>query len=145
MLTKGTLTRTPASGSCTPTGDGVPEDDSEAVRWFRLAADQGDAEAQYCLGIMYRNGDGVPQDYAEAVRWLRLAADQGVALAQAILGIMYRKGEGVPQDYAEAARWSRLAADQGLAPAQGIDVPDDELPLRLRGQHGEHCDRQQRK
>ena len=52
-------------------GDGVPEDDAEAVRWFRLAADQGFANAQYNLGIMYDTGDGVPEDDAEAVRWYR--------------------------------------------------------------------------
>ena len=60
-------------------GLGVPEDDTEAVRWFRLAADQGDADAQSSLGFMYSNGEGVPQDDTEAVRWYRLAADQGNA------------------------------------------------------------------
>ena len=58
-------------------GYGVLQDDAEAVRWYRLAADQGHAKAQYNLGVMYDNGDGVPQDYAEAVSWYRLAADQG--------------------------------------------------------------------
>nr|WP_213395103.1 tetratricopeptide repeat protein [Yoonia sp.] len=55
-------------------GIGVPRDYAEAVRWYRLAADQGFSHAQYNLGWMYHNGQGVPQDYAEAVRWLRLAA-----------------------------------------------------------------------
>ena len=55
------------------------EDDAEAVRWYRLAADQGHAYAQNNLGAMYANGDGVPEDDAEAVRWYRLAADQGDA------------------------------------------------------------------
>ncbi len=49
-------------------------------RWrYRLAADQGDADAQFNLGIMYENGRRVPQDETEAVRWYRLAADQGFA------------------------------------------------------------------
>ena len=60
------------------TGRGVPQDDAEAVRWYRLAAEQGDAYAQYNLGLMYRKGEGVPQDDAEAVRWYRLAAEQGM-------------------------------------------------------------------
>ena len=60
-------------------GEGVPEDDAEAVRWYRLAADQGLADAQVFLGMMYANGEGVPEDDAEAARWLRLAADQGLA------------------------------------------------------------------
>ena len=57
-------------------GQGVPQDDAEAVKWYRLAAEQGDTEAQFNLGLMYRNGQGVPQDYAEAVKWYRLAAEQ---------------------------------------------------------------------
>ena len=63
-------------------GEGVPQDDAEAVRWYRLAAEQGDATAQYNLGLMYDEGEGVPQDDAEAVRWYRLAAEQGDASAQ---------------------------------------------------------------
>jgi TPR repeat protein len=58
-------------------GEGVPEDDAEAVKWYRLAAKQGLARAQSYLGIMYGNGDGVPENYAEAVKWFRLAAAQG--------------------------------------------------------------------
>ena len=49
-------------------GEGVPEDDAEAVRWYRLAAEQGYAAAQFNLGFMYANGEGVPEDDAEAVR-----------------------------------------------------------------------------
>ncbi|MCP4827986.1 MAG: sel1 repeat family protein, partial [Proteobacteria bacterium] len=45
---------------------GVSEDYAEAVKWYRLAADQGYADAQCNLGVMYDNGQGVPQDYAEA-------------------------------------------------------------------------------
>jgi TPR repeat protein len=52
----------------------VQEDDVEAVKWFRLAAEQGDASAQYNLGVMYTNGEGVPKDDVTAARWYRLAA-----------------------------------------------------------------------
>ena len=99
-------------------GQGVPQNYAEAVKWYRLAADQGDAGAQYNLGVMYDQGRGVPQNYAEAVKWYRLAADQGDAIAQYNLGVMYDKGQGVPQNYAEAVKWYRLAADQGYAGAQ---------------------------
>ena len=88
------------------------------MRWYRLAADQGDASAQYNLGGRYANGLGVPQDEAEAVRWYRLAADQGNASAQYNLGLRYANGEGVLKDDAEAVRWYRLSADQGDASAQ---------------------------
>ena len=49
---------------------------------LRALAEQGDAEAQFSLGIMYDSGRGVPQDATEAIRWYRLAADQGFADAQ---------------------------------------------------------------
>jgi hypothetical protein len=97
-------------------------------------ADQGDAMAQYNLGVMYAKGEGVPQDYAEAVKWYRKAADHGWADAQYNLGVMYYNGRGVPQDYAEAVKWFRKAADQGYANAQynlgvmydnGRGVPQD--------------------
>jgi TPR repeat protein len=83
---------------------GVTQDYKEAVKWYRLAADQGNAMAQYNLGATYANGQGVTQDYKEAVKWYRLSADQGTALAQSNLGVMYDKGQGVIQDYKEALK-----------------------------------------
>ena len=67
-------------------GEGVPQDDAEAVQWYRLAAEQGHAEAQGTLGAMYATGRGVPQDDVEAVQWFRLAAEQGHASSQGALG-----------------------------------------------------------
>ena len=84
-----------------------------ALKEFRQLAEQGDAAAQYNLGMMYRNGKGVPPDYAEAVKWYRKASEQGQAYAQYNLGVMYRDGRGVPQDYVQAYLWSYLAAAQG--------------------------------
>ena len=107
--------RNSTSGSGTPPVMGVLKDAAEAVRWFHLAAEQGDATAQFNLGFMYANGEGVPKDAAEAVRWYRLAAEQGLAIAQFNLGNMYANGRGVLKDDAEAVRWYRLAAEQGLA------------------------------
>jgi TPR repeat protein len=57
-------------------GEGVPEDDKQAVKWYRLAAEQGHASAQYNLGFMYSNGEGVPEDDKQAVKWYRLASEQ---------------------------------------------------------------------
>ena len=79
-------------------GEGIQQDEAEAVRWYRLAAEQGHADAQASLGGMYLEGRGVPQDDAEAVRWIRLAAERGQGDAQALLGSMYLEGRGVPQD-----------------------------------------------
>ena len=70
-------------------GRGVTQDYAEAVRWYRLAAEQDYARGQTNLGFMYDNGHGVTQDYAEAVRWFRLAAEQDNATAQGNLGFMY--------------------------------------------------------
>ena len=96
-----------------------------ALDEFRPLAEQGDADAQYNLGVMYGHGKGVPQDFAEAAVWYRKAAEQGhakaqynLAKAQYNLGIMYDLGKGVPQDFAEAVAWYRKAAEQGLANAQ---------------------------
>jgi TPR repeat protein len=117
LPTRGTRVPSTTLGSCTP-GRGVPQDFKEALRWFRLAAEQGDPAAQFNLGLMYDEGTGIPQDFKEAARWYRRAAEQGDADARFNLGFMYSKGEGVPQDYKEALRWYRLAADQGDADAQ---------------------------
>ena len=82
-------------------------DYATALQEWTPLAEAGDAQAQYNLGLMYRNGQGVLQDDAKAVRLYRLAAEQGYALAQSNLGHMYSNGSGVPQDYAEAVRWYR--------------------------------------
>ena len=92
---------------------------SQAVKWWRKAAEQGDARAQYNLGQMHREGQGVPQDYAEAVKWYRKAAEQGHASAQFSLGDLLRKGQGVPQNYLAAHMWFNLAAAQGQELAVG--------------------------
>lgn len=94
------------------------KDDSEAVRWFTLAAQGGLAEAQYNLGIMYASGRGVPLDPAAAARWYRSAAEQGLAEAQFNLGTVYGTGRGVPRDEALAATWLERAAGKGLPQAQ---------------------------
>ncbi|MCL2148518.1 MAG: sel1 repeat family protein, partial [Methanomassiliicoccaceae archaeon] len=56
-------------------GRGVEQSDAEAVRWYALAAEQGDAGAQRNLGSMYRMGRGVVQSDAEAARLYKLAAE----------------------------------------------------------------------
>ena len=85
---------------------------------IRRRAEQGDADAQFTLGVRYANGDGVIKDDEEAVRWYRLAAAQDNADAQATLALMYFNGIGVLKDEAEAVRWWRLAAAQDNAIAQ---------------------------
>jgi TPR repeat protein len=83
------------------------------MKWFRLAADQGHADAQYNLGLMYYNGHGVPKNYPEAAKWFRVAADQGFAPAQNNLGSLFVMGQGVPRDNVLAHMWWDLSATQG--------------------------------
>ena len=68
-------------GACYYEGWGVAQDYADAVRLYRLAADQGHASAQCSMGEMFEYGEGVTKDTEEAVRLIRLAAEQGVALA----------------------------------------------------------------
>ena len=73
----------------------------------------GNADAQYNLGIMYASGLGVTQDYNEAVKWFRLSSGQGNAQAQDIYGLMYASGRGVTQDYVRAHMWLNISASSG--------------------------------
>ena len=99
-------------------GRGVSQDYAKAAEWFRKSAEQGNADAQYNLGIMYGTGMGISQDYAKAVEWYRKSAEQGNADAQYNLGCMYENGRGVSRDYAKAVEWYRKSAEQGNAAAQ---------------------------
>ena len=78
---------------------------NQAFRLWQLLAQQGDAEAQYNLGVMYEKGQGVEQNYQQALAWYQKAANQGVAMAQYSLGVMYAKGQGVAQDFQQAKAW----------------------------------------
>lgn len=100
------------------TGEGVPKDAAEGVRWVRAAANQRDPIAQYILGTLYDQGEGVTADLREAVKWYELAAAQGLADAQYNVGLCYLKGEGVLKDTRKAFDWFRKAADQGDARSQ---------------------------
>jgi TPR repeat protein len=89
------------------------ENDVEAAKWYRSAAEQGDASAQHVTGKLYANGNGGPENDAEAVKWYRLSAEQGDADAQSNLGVMYATGNGVPENYLTAYVWWSVSAAQG--------------------------------
>ena len=98
-------------------GQAVPRDDAEAVKWWKLSADQSYAFAQAYLGDSYRKGEGVSQDYTEAYRWYSLAAEQGLSFAQINLGIRYYKGEGITQNMQMAHMWFAIASTNGFEQA----------------------------
>jgi TPR repeat protein len=93
---------------------GGAEAEAEAARWYRHAADAGNALAMNNLGVMYETGRGVEMNPAEAVRWYRKAADAGLAVGADNLGHMYEYGTGVTEDKLEAVRLYRRAARAGL-------------------------------
>lgn len=84
---------------------GIPKNPVEAVKWYRMAAEQGHVTAQYVMGKIYHSGDGVPQNPAEAVKWYRKSAEQGHPTSQFNLGVMYFHGRGTDKDFVESARW----------------------------------------
>lgn len=98
----------------------TPQDLTAATTWYRLAAEQGDVEAQNNLGAMYQNGMGVPTDLAEAARWYRLAAEQNAPTAKFNLGCLLREGKGVSPAPEEGLRLIREAADAGDAAAASM-------------------------
>lgn len=58
-------------------GNGVPQDYTQAVKWFKLAAEQGKPYAQYQIGFFYQHGVGVKMNINEAIRWYSIAATNG--------------------------------------------------------------------
>jgi hypothetical protein len=93
------------------------QDYNEAMRWFRMAASQGDAVAEDDVGELYFFGHGVPVDYAQAMVWYRRSAAQNNATAQDGIGALYARGQGVAVNYGEALKWFRQSADQGNSDA----------------------------
>jgi hypothetical protein len=98
-------------------GEGVAKDATEAVNWYRKAAEKDHVRAQHALGECYYNGKGVAKDAKEAVKWYRKAAEQNHAPSQHNLGFCYEMGHGVTL-YTEAVQWYRKAAEQNFAIAQ---------------------------
>jgi TPR repeat protein len=87
------------------------DDLDQAIDWFRKAAAQEYAPAEFQVGQLYDFGFAVMQDDAKALGWYRKAAEHGSAAGQRAVGEFYQKGRGVAADAAEAARWYRRGAD----------------------------------
>jgi TPR repeat protein len=86
-------------------GAGVATNTAEAVEWFRRAAEQGNALAQYNLGVMYEHGEGVPKDLVQAHKWVSLAASSGRPKAREVLTRMER--DMTKKQQAEADKLAR--------------------------------------
>lgn len=112
-------------------GQGVRESPEEAVRLFRSAASDDDANANASLAVMYANGRGVRADFRQAMRYYRRAADLGSGAGFLGVGMLYHYGMGVGRSIEEAAAWylaatalrdnraRQLYTELGLSPAAG--------------------------
>jgi TPR repeat protein len=108
------------------------KDYQRAYREWKAAADAGQAEAQFDLGVLYAQGLGVVRDFTVAASWYRKSAEQGNAEAQFALGQMCSRGWGVPRDQADAIRWLQMANSvesdgppTDWANVEGYGVPQD--------------------
>ena len=97
---------------------GVAQNYAEAVKWYHSAAEQGEPQAQFNMGVFYEQGRVVPQNFEMAVKWYLLAAEQECAPAQCNLGLCYGTGRGVEKNEQEAIKWFIRAARQGDKTAQ---------------------------
>lgn len=97
-------------------GDNVSSE--ERFQFQKSYADDGNADAQYEIGVCYFDGNNVSQDKAEAFRYFKLSADQGYAEAQYKVGVCYGEGEGVELNKIEAFKYYKLSADQGNSEAK---------------------------
>lgn len=86
---------------------------SDQIVLITSSAEQGDANSQHELGMLYVKGERVGQDFSQARFWFEKAAEQGNEYAQCNLGALYLKGLGVEQDYSQARDWYGEAAAQG--------------------------------
>jgi len=102
---------------------GVERNDAEAVRWLRMAAEQGQALAQFDMGELHRTGRGVAKDEVAAVNWFRRSAMQGNAFGQSNYGSAQCLGfGGLKPDKVSCAMWLNLSAAQGFQPEKLRDL-----------------------
>jgi len=85
-----------------------------ALHELQPLAEQGNAAAQYALGVMHANGDGVPMNLDTALKWYTLSAEQGYAFSQYTLAKIYASHGGVPTDYVRAHMWANIASKNGF-------------------------------
>lgn len=101
----------------------VRQDLPKAFTLFRKAAQAGDPQAAYYLGLMYRNGMAVTRDAAEAAHWLRFAAERDLPAAMYQLAQLYLSGDGVKRNELTARRWIEKAAE--------LDYPDAVMAMAI--------------
>ncbi len=94
------------------------KDFADAYKWFKIAADQDNSDAERVLGFLYQYGLGVDKDYQKAFEYTEKSAMQGNALGESALGSLYEVGMGVKQDQGKAFEWFKKSAEQGNSTGQ---------------------------
>ncbi|MCX6907235.1 MAG: tetratricopeptide repeat protein [Verrucomicrobia bacterium] len=89
-------------GVCYDEGQGVPENEVEAAKWYRKAAEQNSGAAQFNLALCHASGEGVAKDYVEAYKWATLAVGQGNENAKKLREMLEK--EMTPEQIAEGKR-----------------------------------------
>lgn len=118
----------------TGTGEGIAQDFAQAAEWYRKAADQNHALAQFNLSLMFASGQGVLQNDTTALMWTRKAAEGGDAGAQFRLGSRYHRASmdrlqmGSAESRIEAYKWFHLASVQGY---KGSDAAGERVALGM--------------
>jgi TPR repeat protein len=112
------------------------KDYNSAFPACKQVAEQGNALAQYALGLMFHNGQGTPKDDKQAIYWYTKSAEQGSVSAQLNLGVKFVSGQGTLKDDKQAVYWYTKSAEQGLSDAQfnlgfmfrnGLGTPVDDI------------------
>ena len=96
----------------------LAQDYQRAIEILKPLAENGNAQAQITMGLMYDYGHGVEKSASESIKWYLMAAEQGVPLVQHDMGVKYFQGQGVEQNYDEAAKWWEMSANAGIADSQ---------------------------
>ena len=99
-------------------GLGATKNFKTVAIWFKRAAEQGKASAQYNLGSLYEKGMGVSQNKKLAFEWYKRAAEQRVTVAQFKLGLMYKRGQGTQKVFPLAHMWWSIATKRGYKEAK---------------------------
>jgi hypothetical protein len=115
-------------------GKGVVRDRAEAIRWYHLAAKQGNAHAETNLGYMFEHGDGVAKDKSQALHFYRLAAARWDAIAQDLLDNLLRQTQGLAQDGLKDARFSNQPVKNTqkiFQPSQVEDTTENNIVMTV--------------
>jgi len=99
-------------------GKGTQENFVESDKWLRIAANNGNAQAQDMVGDVYYYGMGVTKNLQESAKWYLKSAEQGHSDAQFKIALAYLDGEGIPQNNSQGLLWLRKAADNNHPDAQ---------------------------